>query len=129
VSLGARWADRRASGDSEWLIDHASLNPPNVLEGTEAALFGTLTYLDAMAYGRSHSLENGRLVQFTADHANEAWGSDVTQTRLLGAWNEYLPLPAGDNHVLKLSGLYGVGFGDQTAQSLFGLVVTCRCCR
>ncbi|MFH1138947.1 MAG: hypothetical protein V1816_22945 [Pseudomonadota bacterium] len=83
--------------------------------------FVGLVYRDGTAFGRSFSVEDGRRVSVTAEGADESIAGGVTRGRILAEWDEYISLPWLKNHVLKLSGAYGSGNGDRTAQGLFGL--------
>ena len=121
AAIGYRFTDRRATDDSDRILRSGSLLATNAFEGTESSVFGTLAFFNGTAYGRSHSVESGRLVSLTADHADEVFGGQLNQTRLTASWIEYVTMPFTENHVLKLSALGATGAGDETAQGLFGL--------
>jgi hypothetical protein len=98
-----------------------TLQTGSLFEGTENSLWGRLAFFNATAFGRSHSLEDGRYVTAVADWADESLGSDIDRTRVRGDWLEYIRVPGLKNHVLKLEGVYARGSGDQTRQGFFGL--------
>ena len=93
----------------------------NLSEKSEGAIWARLQYFDGAAFKRSNSIEDGRLVMVTTEKTDPALGGTLSQIRSLGEWNEYISNPWKKNHVLKISGLYGFGDGDRTAQGLFGL--------
>lgn len=101
--------------------DVAWLATTNLFEGTESALFAQLKFFNATAFGRSASFEDGRSLAATLEHADEAFGGELDQTRVQGQWVEYRPLAWADNHVLRLEGVGAAGEGNETAQSFFGL--------
>ncbi len=117
---GYEYRDRRFIGE----VAQARGAVPLSVEpspGDEGLLWGRLSLLSAEAYGRSSSLEDGRLVTIGAEWSRRDFGGDLARSRFLAGWNEYLAVPWGRNHVLKLSTIYGFGTGERTAQGLFGL--------
>ncbi len=90
-------------------------------EKDECAVWASLSYIDGTAFKRSNSVEDGRFVVGIIERTEPALGGDLSRTRTLCEWNEYISNPWVNNHVLKLSGIYGFGHGDRTAQGLFGL--------
>ncbi len=120
-SLGWQGTDRKVISKSAEDYANRPLVTSNLFEGTESALFAQLTFFNATAFGRSASYEDGRAVSATIERADKALGGDLSQTRVLGQWVEYVPVVWADNHVLRLEGIGGAGQGDETAQSFFGL--------
>jgi hypothetical protein len=90
-------------------------------EKDEGLVWTRLTYFDGDSYGRSNSMEDGRLISIGAERADTSLGGGLNRSRYLSAWNEYLPVPNLKNHVLKLSATYGFSDGDRIAQGAFGL--------
>ncbi|MBU4200583.1 MAG: hypothetical protein KKG09_03140 [Verrucomicrobia bacterium] len=121
LTLGYDYTDRSSIRKSEDKYRNQTLLTTNLFEGGEGSLFATLTYFNGTTFGRSASIEDGRLVSVTVAQAASVLGGDLDQTRGLGAWDEYISLPWLVNHVLKLEGMLGAGAGDQTAQGCFGL--------
>ena len=121
LTLGYDYTDRSSINKSKDKYRNQSLLTTNLFEGGEGSLFATLAFFNGTTFGRSASIEDGRLVSATVDQAASMLGGDLDQTRALGAWDEYISLPWLPNHVLKLEGICGVGAGDQTAQGCFGL--------
>ena len=121
LSLGYQYQDRKAIEEAADDYRGRTLLTTNLFEGVEGSVFGRLDFFNATAFGRSHSVEQGRAIALVAEHTATELGGDLTSTRLLGQWNEYLPSPLGANHVLKLEALCGTGSGDETAQGFYGL--------
>ena len=121
LSLGYQWSRSRSIRKTADAFAEADLITSPLFAGEEAAAWIQLEYLNATAFRRSHSLEDGRHLSLAAERTDEALGAELNRTRTLAAWNEYVPLPWSDNHVLKLEGHYGISRGDRTAQSAFGL--------
>ncbi|NQT91126.1 MAG: PD40 domain-containing protein [Lentisphaerae bacterium] len=91
-------------------------------EGGEGSLWAQLSFLNATAFSRSHSLESGRSVGLAASWSDSSiLGGGLSRTRLRADWAEFITMPWGENHVLKIEGVYAVGSGDETPQGLFGL--------
>jgi hypothetical protein len=90
-------------------------------EKDEGAIWAQLSYFDGTAFRRSSSVEDGRFIAATVEKTDPGLGSDISRTRTLGEWHEYISIPLAKNHVFKLSGTYGFGRGDRTAQGMFGL--------
>ncbi len=121
LTLGYQYSDRSVIDKSADEYKDQDLLTTNLFEGGEGALYAQLQFFNGTAFGRSHSVEQGRWVSAAVEQSDKGLGGDLSRTRALGQWNEYLPLPFGDNHVLKLEGLYGTGSGDEIAQGFFGL--------
>ena len=120
-SLGASFADRAGIEDSAEDYAGATIRQTNTFEGAEASLWCRLAFVNATYYGRSHSLEDGRYISLVAAWSDEEWAGDLSRTRYRADWAEYIGLPWGRNHVLRLGGTYATGTGDETLQGLFGL--------
>ena len=90
-------------------------------EQSEGLVWARVNYFDGHEYGRSSSVEDGRLISLGGEWANKTLGGGLDRSRYLASWNEYLPLPWRKNHVLKLFAAYGFGTGDRIAQGSFGL--------
>jgi hypothetical protein len=121
VTLGYQWTDSRSVRKTARTFADADLITAPVFTGNQAAGWVQFDYFSATAFRRSHSLEEGRYLSLAIERADDQWGGDLNRTRWLGAWHEYVPLPWGRNHVLKLEGHYGTSDGDRTAQGAFGL--------
>ncbi|MDD5677215.1 MAG: hypothetical protein PHW60_04385 [Kiritimatiellae bacterium] len=120
-SFGWQGTDRKVIPKSAEDYAGRPLVTSNLFEGTESALFAQMTFFNATSFGRSASFEDGRAVSATIERADKAFGGDLSQTRVLGQWVEYVPVVWADNHVLRLEGVGAAGQGDETAQSFFGL--------
>jgi len=120
-ALGWQGTDRKVIPKSADDYANRPLVTSNLFEGTESALFAQLTFFNATAFGRSASFEDGRAISATIERADKAFGGDLSQTRVLGQWVEYVPVVWADNHVFRLEGVGAAGQGDETAQSFFGL--------
>jgi hypothetical protein len=120
-SLGYQYADRE--GIEESIEDWAGreLVSTNLYEGGEGALWANWSFINGAVFPRSHSVEDGRAVSATLEWANGGLGGDLSRTRFRGDWIEYVTLPWGENHVLRLQGVYGAGSGDEVAQGAFGV--------
>ncbi len=90
-------------------------------EADESSLWGQLLYFNGTVFNRSVSIEDGTLVAAGLEHSLDSLGGEIDATRLRVEASQYLPVPYLKNHVLKLSGAYARGWGDETAQGLFGL--------
>ncbi len=120
LELGYEYRDRRFIQEVADVTRNIPLSIP-ASELNEGLLWTRLNYFDAQNYGRSNSVEDGRLLSLGAEWSSRALGGELDRSRVLATWNEYLPIPWGNNHVLKLSAVYGFGGGDRIAQGLFGL--------
>jgi len=87
----------------------------------QSSLWGRLDYFSGTVHGRSISVEDGALISIGAEYSNPALGGEIDATRILMDVNQYFSMPWFRNHVLKISGSYGEGWGDDYAQGLFGL--------
>jgi hypothetical protein len=96
------------------------LNIPPTLED-QGSVWGRLDYFSGTAHGRSISIEDGFLISVGAEHSSSSLGGEIDATRALADLNGYISMPWFKNHVLKISGTYGTGHGDEYAQGLFGL--------
>ncbi|NVM22995.1 MAG: PD40 domain-containing protein [Desulfobacterales bacterium] len=94
---------------------------PDLSKEDEGAVWVRLSYFDGTAFKRSSSVEDGRFIAATTEKTDPELGGGLSRTRTLGEWHEYISNPWAKNRVLKLSGSYGFGHGDRTAQGLFGL--------
>lgn len=121
LSLGAQWTDRRVISKSADDYRHRVLATTNLFEGWESAMFAELTFFNATAFRRSFSLEDGRRLSAAIERTTRGLGGDLDQTRTMGEWIEYVPMPLGENHVLRLDAVGGAGWGDEIAQGFFGL--------
>ena len=121
LTLGGRFTDREELESGATNYTGKTLLTTNLFEGSESALFAQLEYFDGTAYPRSHSVEDGRYVSAAVEWSDDAFGGDLNRVRGLVAWLEYFTLPWGENHVLKMDGVYGAGSGDETAQGFFGV--------
>jgi len=120
-TLGYEVSEHSVIEKSEDAYEDETVLTEDLFEGRTDALWTQVDFINATAYGRSHSYEDGRYLTATFEWSDEALGSDINRTRLRGDWREYLPIPFLDNHVLKLEGIYAHGDGDRTAQGMFGL--------
>ncbi|MFN2366130.1 MAG: hypothetical protein ABR523_06675 [Desulfurivibrionaceae bacterium] len=93
--------------------------PPS--EADEGLVWTRLNYFDGKVFGRSNSVENGRLVSLAGEWSRRDLGGELDRSRYLGTWNEYLPVPGLKNHVFKIAAAYGLSEGDRIAQGSFGL--------
>ena len=121
IQVGYQFQERdfiKESGDD---YRGRTITTKNLSEEDEGAVWARLTYFDGTAFKRSNSIEDGRLVSAATEKTDPGLGGNLSGTRTLGEWNEYVSNPWVKNHVLKLSGSYGFGHGDRTAQGLFGL--------
>ena len=122
LRFGYQLEERSAISETTDDFADVPLRTRNLGEDRSSALWGRLDFFNAAAFGRSHSLEDGRYLDLVAERADNALGSEIDRTRLRCDWREYLPLPWGwDNHVIKLETVYGHSWGDETAQGAFGL--------
>jgi hypothetical protein len=121
LSLGYTFTDRQTVNETGADYQGKTLLTTNLFQGREGAVFAQMEFFNGTEFGRSHSIEQGRYLVAAVERCDEALGSDLTRTRAFAQWDEYLPVPWGGNHVLKLEGVGGVGAGDETAQGFFGL--------
>ena len=120
LSLGYQLEARYAIDETTDDYDGEVILTEGLSEDFSSALWGRMSFLNATAFGRSHSAEDGRYLSLVAERADKALGSEIERTRLRGDWREYLSLP-WENHVVKLEAVYGRSWGDETAQGAFGL--------
>ena len=121
VNLGYEVSDRSVINESADEYRGKSLVTHSIFDGTECSLWSQVNFFNGTAFGRSHSVEDGRYLAATVQWSDGSLGSDIDRTRVRGDWYEYITLPWAENHVLKLEGTYAVGSGDKSAQGLFGL--------
>jgi hypothetical protein len=119
-SLGYQLETRYAIEETTNDFEDEVILTEGLSQDSASALWGRLSFLNATAFGRSHSAEKGRTLSLVGERADKVLGSEIERTRLRGDWREYLPLP-WENHVIKLEAVYGRGWGDETAQGAFGL--------
>jgi outer membrane protein assembly factor BamA len=120
-TLGYEVSDRSVINESADEYRGRTLVTKNLFDGTECSLWSQVNFFNGTAFGRSHSVEDGRYLAATVQWSDESLGSDIDRTRVRGDWHEYITLPWSENHVLKLEGTYAIGSGDKSAQGLFGL--------
>ena len=120
ISFGYQYADRQGIAESadEW--SGRDVATTNLYEGGEGALWANWSFSSGTVFPRSHSIEDGRTVSTTLEWSNGGLGGEMDRTRFRGDWIEYVTLPCGENHVLKLHGAYGAASGDNAAQGAFG---------
>jgi len=90
-------------------------------EEDEGGIWARISYFDGTAFKSSSSIEDGRYVSIAADISDEALAGGFNRKRFTSEWREYIPMPWFKNHVLLISGFYGLGDGDRVAQGYFGL--------
>jgi len=90
-------------------------------EEDEGAVWSRISYLDGTAFMSSSSIEDGRYVSIAAEISDESFGSGLDRKRFTSEWREYISMPWFRNHVIVITGFYGYGDGDRTAQGCFGL--------
>lgn len=119
-NVGYKFLQRDVIDDIEEDYDgvNISVAPTEEDEGT---VWGRLDYFSGTVHGRSISIEDGSLISIGADYSDASLGGDIEATRVLVDVNQYISMPWLKNHVLKISGTYGEGWGDDYAQGLFGL--------
>ena len=121
LQVGYQFLQRDFIEESGDEYEEKTITTKNLSEESEGAIWARLSYLDGTAFRRSSSVEDGRFIAATTEKTDPGLGGDLCRTRTLGEWHEYISNPWLKNHVLKLSGTYGFGHGDRTAQGLFGL--------
>lgn len=87
----------------------------------QGSAWGRIDYSSGTIHGRSISLEDGFLISLGAEYSSPSLGGDIDTSRMLADFNQYITMPYLRNHVLKISGAYGAGWGDDFAQGQFGL--------
>jgi hypothetical protein len=87
----------------------------------EGLVWYLVNYFDGDYFGRSSSIEDGRLVSIGGELSRPAFGGELSRSRYVANWNEYLSVYRLKNHIVKGSAAFGYGTGDRTAQGLFGL--------
>ncbi|NVM22980.1 MAG: PD40 domain-containing protein, partial [Desulfobacterales bacterium] len=121
LQIGYQFLERDFIEESGNEYEGKTIITENPSEKSEGAIWAQLSYFDGIAFKRSNSVEDGRFVAATTEKTDPGLGGDLSRTRTLGEWHEYISNPWVRNHVLKLSGTYGFGRGDRTAQGMFGL--------
>jgi Tol biopolymer transport system component len=120
VETGYEYKERRFIGEVRDDYRDVTLSlPPS--EASEGLVWARLNYFDGHVFGRSSSIEAGRLISLAGEWSGQELGGDLDRSRYLGTWNEYLPVPGLKNHVFKLAAAYGFSEGDRIAQGSFGL--------
>lgn len=119
-NVGYEYLQRDAIDDIE--DDYAgislSIQPTQENQGS---VWGRLDYFSGTIHERSTSIEDGALISIGAEYSNPSLGGDIDATRLLVDINQYISMPYARNHVLKLSGSYAAGWGDDFAQGLISI--------
>jgi WD40 repeat protein len=87
----------------------------------QGSTWGRVDYFSGTIHGRSISLEDGVLISLGAEYSDPSLGGDIDASRMMVDFNQYITMPYLQNHVLKISGAYGAGWGDSFAQGQFGL--------
>lgn len=118
---GYRFTERDVIEDAEDDYEAFATNQGEFFEGDESSVFAAILYSDADVYRKSNSLERGRFVNVGYEWTADDLGGELNQRRFRADWNEYIPMPWVDHHVLKLQGSYANGTGDVTAQGQFGI--------
>lgn len=90
-------------------------------EKNQGLVWAKVTYFDGEVYGRSSSVEDGRMVSIGGELSRSSLGGELSRSRYLADWSEYISVPKLRNHVIKVSSAFGYGTGDSTPQDLFGL--------
>ena len=121
LQVGYQLTERDFIEESGDEYEGRTITTKDLSEENEGAIWARLSYFDGTAFKRSSSVENGRFIAATTEKTDPGLGGELSRTRSLGEWHEYISNPWVKNHVLKLSGTYGFGYGDRTAQGLFGL--------
>lgn len=121
LTLGYLYTERHVIEDSADVYEDQALRTEELFEGRESAFWARVVFFNPTVFPRSHSLEDGRYVSVVADGATEAFGGELDRVRVRGDGAEYISMPWGRNHVLKLEVAAGTSFGDDTAQGAFGL--------
>jgi hypothetical protein len=88
---------------------------------SESPLWGRLSFVSGTVFNRSVSIEDGSLISISGERSLKELGGELNTTRARIDFNQYISVPLMENHVLKLHGVYGQGWGDETAQGLFGI--------
>ncbi|MDZ4198079.1 MAG: hypothetical protein U1E27_02215, partial [Kiritimatiellia bacterium] len=124
LSLGYQFSDRSITDTARDDLagrDIVGLDETPLYEGAEGAVWAAVEFFNGTAYSRSLSVEDGRYLYAGAEFSDPSLGGDLSRTRAVGKWYEYLSMPWGRNHVLKLQAVGGMGSGDEIAQGFFGL--------
>jgi Tol biopolymer transport system component len=87
----------------------------------QGSAWGRFDYFSGTAHRRSVSIEDGSLASVGAERTSPSLGGEIDATRMLVDFNQYITMPYLHNHVLKISGTYGTGWGDEYAQGQFGI--------
>lgn len=119
-TLGYEYKSRKPIGELEDKYQDRNLEQ-NPTSEAESPLWGRLSYFSGTVFNRSVSIEDGALAFLSAEQSLKELGGDINTTRARADINQYISLPIRENHVLKLHGAYGQGWGDETAQGLFGV--------
>ncbi|MEJ2039241.1 MAG: BamA/TamA family outer membrane protein, partial [Desulfosarcinaceae bacterium] len=120
ANLGYTLTRRQVIEKAEEKYDGVALETTPA-EDDESSVWGQLVYFSGTTFDRSVSVEDGALAAAGVDRSIDGLGGQIDATRLRLDVSQYLSMPYLENHVLKLSGTYAWGWGDRTAQGLFGL--------
>jgi outer membrane protein assembly factor BamA len=121
ITLGYLYTEQQVIAESADAYEDERLRPADLFEGRTSALWAHVAFFNPTAFPRSHSWEDGRYLSAVVDWASEHLGGELERVRVRGDGAEYISLPWGRNHVLKLEGTAGTSFGDDTAQGAFGV--------
>jgi Tol biopolymer transport system component len=121
LQVGYRYMHRDPIHESTQAYEDKTIEPIDLHAEPEGSAWLKLGFTNAAIFGRSCSLEDGRIIALMAEKTDAHLGGRISRSRYLGQWNEYLSNPLAKNHVLKLSCTYGYGTGDRSAEGLFGI--------
>lgn len=120
ANLGYKMTQREGIDEAEQEYKGVALETlPS--EDDESSIWAQLVYFSGTVFNRSVSVEDGSMVAAGLERSQDSLGGEIDATRLRVDASQYLCMPYLKNHVLKLSGTYVRGWGDETAQGLFGL--------
>lgn len=121
LQLGYQYTHRDFIEESAEKYAGKSLEPADLSEVPEGTVWSKLSYVDGTAFARSNSIEDGRIISLVAERSDSTFGGQLSRSRFMGQWNEYISTPWLKNHVLKLSATYALGKGDRSTLGQFGL--------
>ncbi|MGD9187147.1 MAG: hypothetical protein PVI89_02995, partial [Desulfobacteraceae bacterium] len=120
LTVGYEFLQRDVIEELEDDYENVALNVRPTDEDQGSA-WGRVDYSSGTIHSRSISLEDGFLISLGAEYSTPSLGGDIETSRALVDFNQYITMPFLRNHVLKISGTYGAGWGDDFAQGQFGL--------